>query len=162
MAAITLPSQQWLQQHFLYEPETGGLWRCKTPGVPFTACSKVAFEIDGKMYLTARVIWKMQTGEEPEMVDHRDGVHTNNRWHNLRPATHSQNMMNSVRKRASSGHIGVSLRDGRYSARIGLDGRTIHLGTFDNLADAVWARMDAEVKYHGEFAVRDRPVRENK
>lgn len=56
-------------------------------------------------------------------------------------------------KKASNGtgHVGVSkveLKSGtRYKANISVDGKNKHLGTFDNLEDAVAARMEAEELY---------------
>ena len=48
--------------------------------------------IDGKLYREHRVIFFWMTGKWPDKeVDHRDLDKSNNRWHNLREATRSQN-----------------------------------------------------------------------
>ena len=45
--------------------------------------------------------------------------------------------------------IRIAKRNGKYVARIGFEGRQIHLGTFVTLDEAVEARRKAELKYYG-------------
>lgn len=70
---------------------------------------------------------------------------------NCRWATYRTQSINTKRERNnSSGRVGVSLdkRNGKFKSRITSHGKTISLGTFVNLSDAVDARIEAEIKYH--------------
>lgn len=87
--------------------------------------------------------------------DHIDRNPFNNRRHNLRAATNSQNSMNrSMRDDNSSGVIGVSWKKSnqKWVSYICVDGKQIYIGIFDNKNDAIIERLKAEIKYFGEFA----------
>lgn len=69
----------------------------------------------GKHYQNHRIIFFLNYGYCPEIIDHIDNVRTNNRIDNLRAATKSQNQHNSKKPRNnSSGHKGVFLHSGKY------------------------------------------------
>jgi hypothetical protein len=89
------------------------------------------------------------------LVDHRNGKGLDNRRDNLRPATKSQNVCNSrKRKNKSSVYIGVYLRKktGRWETEITDNGKKIRLGSFKNEIDAAKVYDAAAKKYHREFA----------
>lgn len=84
------------------------------------------------------------------VVDHQDRNKLNNRKSNLRFLTKSENAINShVRKDNTSGITGVGMnnRKNRWVARIVVNQRNIHLGTFKSKEEAIKARKDAEEKY---------------
>jgi hypothetical protein len=111
--------------------------------------------VDNYHYRVHRVIWLMETGKWPQcLIDHMDGDGLNNRWHNLRAATYQQNAFNKrACKNSKSGLIGVSpTRCGRWQADIGHNGKVIHLGKFECVAEAVAVRCEAERHYFGDFA----------
>ena len=57
-------------------------------------------------------------------------------------------------KSSDTGVRGVSRRkSGRYSARIMFAGKTYHLGTYDTLEEAAWARRNAEVEIYDPYLV---------
>jgi|SRR5215469_1492875 len=87
-------------------------------------------------------------------VDHKNGDGLDNRKDNLRPATGSLNIANQGIKLYRSLPKGVSLRKdtGKYSAKIGVNGRTLHLGEFSNKNTAALAYDAAARHYFGEFA----------
>jgi hypothetical protein len=92
------------------------------------------------------------TGKWPVEVDHENGDGNDNRWSNLREASHVQNMANikKLTKANSSGIKGVSYckATGKWRAYAG--GKS--LGYFTSLeAAANVRRAHAEVCY-GEFA----------
>jgi hypothetical protein len=105
--------------------------------------------------LARSVIWLWMTGEwPPDEIDHRDMDGTNNKWGNLRKATHADNMHNQKpRHHNTSGFKGVHRRaNGKWRASIGIDGKRINLGTFSTAAEAGAAYGEAARKLHGEFA----------
>lgn len=163
---LPLPSQADLQTWFIYDPETGGLWWRKFVGgnTRGRKCGIDQVKIFANRYATARVIWKRQTGDEPPMVDHWDGNQRNHKWDNLRGACAATNGANSERTLpVATGQRGVRPNGyGKFTAQIKTGGRLLHLGTFDTVEAAVAARVAAEEKYQGAYAVRNRAMAENK
>lgn len=104
-----------------------------------------------------RLAWLWMTGEWPEKneIDHINGNTLDNRWVNLRAATHAQNGHNvGLRRNNTSGCKGVSWSEvrGRWEASITVGGKYKHLGRFAEYEDAVAARRAAEEVHHGPFA----------
>lgn len=116
--------------------------------------------VDYKSFLAHRLAVFWVTGTWPATdVDHEDLNRSNNRWKNLRPATPGQNRHNtSLRVSNTSGATGVHWyvrpgREGRWIARIRIDGRRIELGHFKEKNDAIAAYRKAAVKYYGDYAI---------
>lgn len=87
-------------------------------------------------------------------VDHKSGDGLDNRRANLRVATTSQNGCNQrIRSDNASGFKGVTFNKarGKWHARIQLNGKQRHLGSFANLNDAAAAYAEGSVNVHGEF-----------
>lgn len=161
---LPLPSCERLHALLDYDPATGILRRLANAarmkagdiaGGP-TSAGYWRVSLDGKRYKAHRLIWKMMTGLDPDLEpEHRDGNGMNNSWSNLRPATKSQNMMNtSIRSDNTSGIKGVSLhkKTGRWDARIQAGGVKYFLGMFDTAEQAMVAYQEASRRLHGEFA----------
>jgi hypothetical protein len=86
--------------------------------------------------------------------DHADRNPLNNRRYNFRKATHADNARNrTIQKNNTSKIIGVNMDEcGFWIARIQVNGKRKYLGYFANKDDAIRVRLEAEVKYYGEFA----------
>ena len=87
--------------------------------------------------------------------DHIDRNPLNNRRNNLRCATIKDNSKNKkLYKNNTSGITGVTWESDRskWKAFIKIDGKESRLGNFINKEDAIKTRLEAEVKYFGEFA----------
>lgn len=87
--------------------------------------------------------------------DHIDRNPLNNRRHNLRIATTTENARNhNKQKNNTSGFIGVSLdkNKNKWCAYIIISKQYIHLGFFVDKEDAIRTRLEAEAKYFGKFA----------
>lgn len=175
MANITLPSQAYLRQCFDYDPDTGVLrwvsrprehfasegswkvWLTKWSGKEAGSPGKHGYPqvgITGRLFLCHRIIWKIQTGLDPEYIDHINGNRADNRFANLRACTHAQNIMNRKLGNNTSGVRGVRPHGSSWEARIALDGVTHQLGSFRSLEEAAEARRAAELRLFGGFAHR--------
>lgn len=87
--------------------------------------------------------------------DHHDRNPFNNRKYNLWQATLNENAQNATKRTDNkSGFIGVlwHKKQQMWHVCIRKDGKRIHLGSFDDKQDAIKVRLEAEVKYYGEFA----------
>lgn len=88
--------------------------------------------------------------------DHKNRNKKDNRRDNFRPCTYRTNDMNrSVQKNNTSGIIGVNFNQASNSwmARINnASGNRMYLGCYEDINDAIRARLLAEAKYYGEFA----------
>lgn len=105
---------------------------------------------NGRTVNAHSVIWKLVTGYEPlNEIDHRDGDGTNNRWDNLRDATHAQNGANHPGWRDRYLPKGVSRADKRFRARISVRGEVTMLGRFDTPEEAHAAYCEAAERLHG-------------
>lgn len=86
-----------------------------------------------------------------KIIDHKNHNTFDNRKSNLRECTQQQNSYNaSLRIDNTSGIIGVSYRKdrGKWTARIHGDGRYLSLGCYDNIDEAIKARLKAELQYY--------------
>lgn len=111
-------------------------------------------KVKNKYILMHRLIMCGFDKDLKKEVDHIDGSPNNNLRSNMRIVTHSQNMKNiKLYKDSKSGKQGVTFdkKYKKWKAAIRSDAAIIHLGTFDNKEDAIKARVEAEIKYYGEF-----------
>jgi hypothetical protein len=72
----------------------------------------------------------------------------------MRVVNNSQNNINKgIRHNNTSGYTGVHWysRYNQWCVRIGINGKRILLGYFDNIKDAITVRKEAEIKYFGEY-----------
>jgi hypothetical protein len=110
-------------------------------------------QIDGAKYLSSRLAVLYITGCWPKQkVDHRDHNTLNDRWRNLRHASHPQNQWNA-RKRIdnTSGFKGVSKEGCKWRAQIRAYGVHYYLGTFKTREEAYAVRCAKAKELHGEF-----------
>jgi len=168
-----IPPAAFLHECLTYNANTGALiwksrprrhfhsyhaWICwnarfpgKVAGSP-DARDYIIICIDDIRYKAHRVIWMMQTGEQPPpLMDHRKRGPTENRWKNLRAATPQQNSFNQRKRSDQRLSKGVCIQDGRHRATAGLRGRKVSLGMYDTSDEAHAAWHDFASKHHGEF-----------
>lgn len=113
--------------------------------------------IDNKGYYRARVVFLYVHGWMPKYIDHRDRNPTNDNPDNLRPATHSQNNVNTKGRPKKMGlPKGVFLqtlsKKNPFCARIQVNGVKIYLGCFPTVELALERFRRASEQYFGEFA----------
>lgn len=89
------------------------------------------------------------------VVDHINRNKCDNRKHNLRCCTSQKNSFNSSKRLTNkTGIIGVCWKTdkNKWKSYITLNGKQKHLGYFNDIEDAIKARLKAEAKYFGIFS----------
>lgn len=137
-----------IERGMTYDPITGNIYgksgkiitrKIKTDYI----CPKIY--IDGKDYTIRGHIfaWYYIYGKIPEnQIDHINNIRDDNRIINLRDVTPQQNQFN---RKVS----GVTQRkNGKWTARIGVNYKRINLGNFDTKQEAEEAYLDAKKIYH--------------
>lgn len=151
-----MPTSQWLRKNFTYKD--GQLLAKKstnylrTKGNPIGGVKGNGYHMSNigrGSYYTHRLIWTYFNGPIAEglEIDHINRNPVDNRISNLRLVTRSQNNFNqSLRSNNKSGHRGVGwcATTGKWRARIKVDKSEKFLGYFDDKADAIIARQEAE------------------
>ena len=151
-----LPAAEELWELFSYNPLTGQL-HCRKTGKIRGWRTRRGYRrvvVAHNKFLAHRLIWKWITGFEPRgCLDHIDGDGQNNRFLNLRQATHSQNSCNRGKDTSNtSGFKGVFRNRDRWTAKVMAQGTIHRLGTFDTPEEAHQAYCEAARRLHREFA----------
>lgn len=152
-----------LREYLSYCPDSGIIHWLKSPTAVVKPGS-IAGRVDSKGYISLhfrrkkfkahRVAFAIQYGRWPEVIDHINGIKTDNRLDNLRECTHEQNMQNSrvyLRRNKSSRFSGVSRCNNKsnpWTSQIRVDGKKIHLGSFSSELDAHKAYLAAKAELH--------------
>ena len=109
--------------------------------------------INRKHYYAHRLAWMYIHGYFPEHdIDHLNGDRTDNRITNLREVSRGCNMQNAiVRSNNKSGFPGVhwDKRYKRWLVYISVHKKRYHIGYFDSLTEAAFARLTAEINCPG-------------
>jgi hypothetical protein len=108
--------------------------------------------INGELVAIHRYLWEQVNGLIPKgmQIDHINGDIHDNRMSNLRLVTNQENARNrAVSMNNTSGVNGVSWckKARKWRPSIGVDGKLLRLGTFDDWFEAVCARMSANNRY---------------
>ena len=149
--------------HQMFEYKDGNLYRKISLGRT-KAGDKVGF-VDSKGYLSVninkkcfylhRIIWMMQYGEMPELLDHVDGNRQNNKIENLRLANRFENSHNKqINKNNTSGVKGVywHRKAKKWAAQITKHNKHYSLGVFETKELAAEFVALAREMLHGKFA----------
>lgn len=162
-------SPKMLLEYFSYNPETGIILRktnryggnqlsgCKCQfhagSVAGSLQSKgyLITAFDGTKYLNHRLAWALHYSVWPTgQIDHLDGCKSNNSIKNLRDVSHSVNQQN--RRVASgvskTGFLGVVIRWNKFEARITVNHKVLHLGSFKTPEEAHEAYLTAKRIHH--------------
>ena len=150
-----------------YDPTTGEFrWKTARPKVRVGNLAgyikkpkgHVYIELCGKTYAAHRLAWFYVTGQMPEKcLDHINRKPADNRFENLREASHGQNRANS-KNNNRHGLKGVRRlswmkeTDRCWQAQITHNKQVTYLGCFHTKEEAHSAYCDAARRLHGDFA----------
>lgn len=148
-----LPSQEELQG--LFECRDGQLFwkqggRGRKVDRPSGSVSKDrgyrSIKFGGVSYYAHRLVYKYHHGALGAglLIDHINGNKDDNRIENLRLVTPQENTFNQPSAKGYS----FNERECKWKARIEVDGKEIHLGSFGTEAEACAARAAAKTMYH--------------
>lgn len=139
------------EEFLKYNPETGLFMRikgCKDRYLGYwfkgnkTSRGYLEVAYNGVKSNASRVAWYLMTSEQPDVIDHINGVRDDNRFLNLRNVTLSENQRNrKLNEDNSTGYNGVYPSGRRFRARCRVNGRLVNLGTFDTALQAHEARI---------------------
>jgi HNH endonuclease len=142
--------------HWNYRDDKSAQWNSRLAGKKAGCVNQgyLRVQLDGKSYFAHRLIWLMVSGEWPDPdTDHVNGNKLDNRFSNLRVATHAQNMQNMRKHQDGQAQFkGVSPSGDRFEAYIYVKGKKKHLGRFESDIVAAVAYDDAAKAYYREFA----------
>lgn len=145
-----------------YNPETGEFTWLVTRGRAnkgavagkIDSHGYIAIGLNKRHYRAHRLAWFMETGEWPScQIDHINGNKIDNRWINLRLATHQENQHNWYRNNKNkTGYQGVShvvnKNSEHWLAYIKLNDKQITVGKFDSPEEASEAYIEMKKKLH--------------
>lgn len=144
----SLPTKEHLDRLFIYEPETGNLIRrittssnAKEGDVIKNFCKKGyrRARLGENSCYAHRIIWKMYYNQEPpDFIDHKNKDKSDNRIENLIESNPSHNGFNrNVQKNNKSGFTGIKIKSCKFVVTINKNKRTLFIGTFDTLEEAI-------------------------
>jgi len=131
-------------------------WFCLDHGKRQYAQATYSVKNKTKHIYMHRMIMGFPEGKE---IDHINFNGLDNRRENLRICSKSQNHFNIRKSKSASKYKGVIAvpSTGKWSARIKIDGKKTHLGTFLNEVDAAKAYDKAATELIGEYAILNFP-----
>ena len=95
----------------------------------------------GRRFYGHHIVWFLTHGEWPEQpIDHIDGNGLNNSPDNLRMTSHKKNLRAYNKPSGSTSYRGVWQWQGRYSAKVVVDNKQTHIGSYDTPEEAAIAR----------------------
>ena len=147
---------EYVRSHWRYDHKTGEVCgrghRPVGTRRPDGALQSLAHTPSGKvMVLIHRAAWLLRTGEWPDFeVDHENGVRSDNRWVNLRHATHSQNRQNLAGVTKKGRLRGATRYYNKWKAQIKVPGESAprYLGLFATEEEAHAAYCWAKAELH--------------
>ena len=136
-----------------HDERSGKIWNTRYSGKPAGMLSDqgyVVLTIDGVSYKAHRLIYLIFHGVIPNDIDHINGITNDNRIANLRSVSKTENQRNKkLSRNNTSGFTGVfwGKQYNKWIARVKVNNKNIHLGSYSDIEDAISARKAANIKY---------------
>ncbi len=150
-----------LRELIRYCPETGIFHWINSPsarvcsgavaGAKSTKDGYIRIIINRKSYLAHRLAWLHFYGQFPnKIIDHIDGVRSNNAITNLRDVTLSINAQNvkASSPKTKSPYLGVSQKGNKFQAQIKINKKLKYLGMFKTATEAHEAYLREKRLHH--------------
>ncbi|WPH64071.1 endonuclease [Vibrio phage vB_VpP_1] len=161
-------SQKELIDLVNYDPETGiftwkerkenARFNTRYAGNPVGCIAPEGYMITSLFSRTYRLhtlAWLYMTGVKPIMIDHINGIKTDNRFSNLRECNPGNNARNTgIKPNNKSGFKGVrwNKQCQKWQAVVKFNYKSHHAGLFDSKVEAARAYDKKAIELHGEFA----------
>lgn len=147
---------QRLRELITYDPQTGLFNRNLKDGSrratgTLDQDGYIKISLDGRNHTAARLAHLCMTGSLPTHdMDHINGKRSDNRWENLREVPRRINIENQRKAMSSSksGILGAFWDRGKWVAKIGINGKVIHLGRFSSAEEAHEIYLAAKRRHH--------------
>ena len=156
-------TQEILKEHIHYDPIAGrfvwekprALWmKVGDPAGTVDAHGALVIGLHGKKHYAHRLAWLYMTGRWPRnVIDHKDGDASNNRFANLRDVQRYANQQNTKRrpkgaKRDLPFGVTMTTQSERFMTRIRVRGKEIYLGCFGTPEEAHERYIEAKRALH--------------
>jgi len=155
-------TQAELKAIFHYDPETGVFTRLKKHRYPVAGSTKgveggyIRMCIKRKCYVLHRLAWLYVYGRFPtEAIDHINGDKLDNRFLNLREASHAQNMRNIGWRKDSKAvlkNVYFIPSKNLYKVKMKVGAKPKILAYSEDIEFAELIAIEARNLYHGAFA----------
>lgn len=162
-------TQSELKRRLSYDPDTGLFTRLTTHNMYLfkgriagclTPSGYIMIAVGVGKFPAHRLAWFYMYGEFPKgLIDHKNGIRTDNRIDNLRVVDHVKNTWNgATSSRNKSGYKGVSWhkKAKRWQAQLVFLGTSYHLGYFDTVVEAASAYEELALRLRGEHHRRQK------
>jgi hypothetical protein len=114
----------------------------------------IRITVDNRAYRAHRLAFLYMMGSFPEgLIDHKNGLRSDNKWLNLRECTHTQNRLN-VKRQKKTGYKNVhwDKKTKCWLVKLQKNKRVEYFGYYKDEELAGLVAQEARNKYHGEFA----------
>ena len=144
-----LYSKDTIKHWVIYDPDTGVFYWKKKPSRRVMAGSVagslsrdlgyISMMLHKQSYLAHRMAFVYMNGRLPiGLVDHINGIRSDNRWINLREATNSINQQNKKQANTNSttGSLGVTKSGKGFRAIVGFNNKNYYSPNYNTLVEA--------------------------
>jgi len=176
--AFAIPEELYIKlikERFEYEPLTGKVyWKKRIFNNPsarnkqwnvryankeagFSNGQYLKVSIEGKSLYIHQVAFAIMLGYIPNEIEHKDKNKINNKWENLREATHAQNSQNVFKRCTNkSGYKGVSWSKSNNCWRMDIQAKGIKYHSYHSTPEEAYNEYILKSKeLHGEFGYYD-------